>query len=75
MKLLIKSMSEAPTSINGVHESCYRASRILNAAKAMLIEGTPPTVVLAFIDGMETFGQREEWLTMEGPTDPSSSDT
>ena len=42
-----------PSGSTGVHESCLRAYQILEYAKHLLAENTPPTIVLEIIKGLE----------------------
>ena len=62
MQIDIQRLTSAPTSINRVHESCYRAAQVLGVVKELLRADTPPAVVLALIEGVEAFPQKKEEL-------------
>lgn len=51
----IKEITELPTVIDMVHQSCYRSHAILDYAKWMLGHDTPPVVVLQIIEELERF--------------------
>ena len=49
-----KSILDAPTIYNGVHESVYRVSRILEEVEVLLKMGASNEVILRVIDGLES---------------------
>lgn len=51
----LKEITELPTVIDMVHQSCYRSWGILEYTKWMLEQGAPPAVVLQVIKDLEEF--------------------
>lgn len=58
-------IEEIPPSSEGVHESIFRSYHILEKAKWMLQEGTPPQVVLDLIEEMEVAGIEPKYTLEE----------
>lgn len=58
------TIEQIPPGCKGVHESTTRAYHILEKTKWLLQEGTPPQVVLEFIEEMEVAKMEiKEWAT------------
>lgn len=56
----IASVIMMPTTINKVHQSCYRAAALLAVVKELCEQGVPPKTIQWFIEGIESLPQSEE---------------
>ena len=50
----LKEIRQRPTVVDKKHESLFRAYHVVRVAREMLEEGTPPKVVLYFIEACYT---------------------
>ena len=53
---------EMPTTVDSVHESCYRSYHCLAKVKDLLEQKCPPDVILEIIEDIKTAPQGEKKL-------------